>query len=104
MGSALTYAKRYSIATLVCVASDEDDDGNAAQAAKPANGNGDRIDQKQAEQITALCDEIGEGTLDALLKYKHIASLADLPRGDFTATIAALNRKKRQPPHAEAAE
>lgn len=30
MGSALTYARRYSIATLVCNASDEDDDADAA--------------------------------------------------------------------------
>jgi hypothetical protein len=31
MGSALTYARRYSISTLVCNASDEDDDANEAK-------------------------------------------------------------------------
>jgi hypothetical protein len=34
MGSALTYARRYSIAAIVCNSSDEDDDGNVAQDAK----------------------------------------------------------------------
>lgn len=35
-GSALTYARRYSITALVGIASEEDDDGQAAPAAKPA--------------------------------------------------------------------
>lgn len=38
MGSALTYAKRYSLSAICNIASEEDDDGNAAQeqGAKPA--------------------------------------------------------------------
>lgn len=36
MGSALTYARRYSLAAMGAIAAEEDDDGNAAQA----NGNG----------------------------------------------------------------
>jgi len=36
MGSALTYARRYAIFSLVGVAGEEDDDGNAAQEGKPA--------------------------------------------------------------------
>lgn len=35
LGSALTYARRYSLAAIVGVASDEDDDGNAAEASAP---------------------------------------------------------------------
>lgn len=31
MGSALTYARRYSLSAIICNAADEDDDGNAAQ-------------------------------------------------------------------------
>lgn len=30
-GSAMTYAKRYGLASLVCISAEEDDDGNAAQ-------------------------------------------------------------------------
>jgi len=32
LGSAMTYAKRYSITSLICIAADEDDDAGAAQA------------------------------------------------------------------------
>lgn len=35
MGSALTYARRYSLASMVGVAPDDDDDGNAATAVPP---------------------------------------------------------------------
>jgi hypothetical protein len=34
-GSALTYARRYSWSAITGIASEEDDDGNAASAAKP---------------------------------------------------------------------
>lgn len=33
MGSAITYARRYSLAALCCIAADEDDDANAAEGA-----------------------------------------------------------------------
>lgn len=42
MGSALTYARRYSIATLVCNASDEDDDANAAGVPREQTKDDDR--------------------------------------------------------------
>ena len=35
LGSALTYARRYSLSMACCIASDEDDDGNAATAQPP---------------------------------------------------------------------
>lgn len=36
MGSALTYARRYSLSAIAGIAADEDDDGNAVQTKKPA--------------------------------------------------------------------
>jgi ERF superfamily len=36
MGSALTYARRYSLSAIIGIAADEDDDANAAEGAKPA--------------------------------------------------------------------
>lgn len=36
MGSALTYAKRYSLASMCAISAEEDDDGNAAQKTAPA--------------------------------------------------------------------
>lgn len=40
LGSAITYAKRYSLATLVGVVDSEDDDGNAAKEAPPKKQGG----------------------------------------------------------------
>lgn len=40
MGSALTYARRYSLAAICGIASEEDDDGNEASKPAPKNGNG----------------------------------------------------------------
>jgi hypothetical protein len=39
-GSAATYARRYHLMAVACVVGDEDDDANAAAAAKPAKFNG----------------------------------------------------------------
>lgn len=39
MGSALTYARRYSLAAICGIASEEDDDGNEASKPAPKNGN-----------------------------------------------------------------
>ena len=36
MGSAITYARRYSLSAMCSIAADEDDDANAAQDSKPA--------------------------------------------------------------------
>ena len=36
MGSALTYARRYSLSATLCVAAEEDDDGNGVDAPAPA--------------------------------------------------------------------
>lgn len=45
VGSALTYARRYALSSIVGVAPDDDDDGNAASG-KPAEGNGARSEQR----------------------------------------------------------
>lgn len=51
MGSALTYARRYSWASICGVASEEDDDANAAQdGAKKTNGMGVRKSSMQAKR------------------------------------------------------
>jgi hypothetical protein len=53
LGSALTYARRYSLAAMVGVAPDDDDDGNAASAGTPAN-NGHRTAAPKAPEDPAV--------------------------------------------------
>lgn len=83
MGSALTYARRYSWAAMCGIASEEDDDANAAQSAdsKPMWGtrNGD-IKQKSAYQARKdgdwepLVKEIKEQSTPDQLKQWGIAN------------------------------
>lgn len=40
LGSAITYARRYGIQTLLGIVADEDDDGNASEPARPQASNG----------------------------------------------------------------
>lgn len=92
MGSGLTYARRYSIGALVCIASDEDDDGNAAQASKngnghAVNGNGhhgpdDGISILQLREIEVLIEEVGANA-DNVCKACHVDGLEDLTQAQF---------------------
>jgi hypothetical protein len=59
LGSALTYLRRYSLAALVGVVADEDDDGNAASN-RPQNGTGSRQEPQPRQQTTR-----GEGGIPA---------------------------------------
>jgi hypothetical protein len=92
MGSALTYARRYSLAALVCNSADEDDDGNIAMASKPTNGHG-KISADELNRIRELADE-READIPKLCKYFKVASLADITADIFPNVIAALNAKK----------
>lgn len=49
LGSALTYARRYSLAAMVGVAPDDDDDGNAASEGTRSNGGGRTAAPRQVE-------------------------------------------------------
>lgn len=52
LGSAITYGRRYSLAAIVGVVADEDDDGNAATQGKAQNGNQAAKNSKPAQQPT----------------------------------------------------
>ena len=75
-GSDLTYARRHSLASLVGVASEEDDDGQAAASGAPID----------TETAIALQDEIRENGIDEPQFLKYVAGLAkkDIP------TVAAI--------------
>jgi hypothetical protein len=87
MGSAITYAKRYSWAAICGVASDkDDDDGNAAQDAAAKNGNAlPALPQKRTRQ------EISD---DANRKRQQVRDVdADIHQID---NLAALDRYERE--------
>ena len=55
VGSAITYARRYGIANLLCVAADEDDDGNAAEGNLMTRNDG-RYSKAELDETRAKID------------------------------------------------
>lgn len=100
MGSARTYARRYELTSIVGIGADEDDDGNAAQAAKngnghAVNGNGhhapnDSITAMQLQELEALIKEV-DANPDNVCKACHVDGLEDLTQAQFQKAKAKLD-------------
>ena len=108
MGSALTYARRYSLSALISISADDDDDAEGAEKGKqtvevPAG----KIDEQQVEWLQTMIVEAG-ADLPAFLKYLGIKRLEDLTTDKMPKATDALNKKradtKRREPVREAAE
>lgn len=89
LGSAATYARRYALLALACVAGEEDDDGNGAAAPNKA----DRISEKQIADLIALCDEVGADQ-EKLKKYLKVGSFAELRISEYASVIAKVEAKR----------
>ena len=99
-GSALTYARRYSLMA-ACGIAPEDDDGNAAskprqQARQPDPAH---ITPKQAADVQALIDEVGADKVAFLawvaqMSGAHIEKLADIPAAALPRVTKALEAKR----------
>lgn len=92
IGSTLTYLQRYSLTQALGLAASEDDDGAAAGAGEP-------ITEEQADEIIALCDEVGANKAD-FLKWlsgtarRDLASIPDIPANLYATAVDALKRKR----------
>lgn len=96
IGSYITYIKRYTYSSMVCViSSDDDDDGEAAM--KKVR------EQKPAVNPNITKDQLGElvGALEGdailtseVLKGYKINKLADLPRNKFHGCIKGIKDRK----------
>jgi hypothetical protein len=93
LGSAATYARRYSLLGMAGVAGEEDDDGNAASAKPNGNGATEYITEKQAADLKALIDEVGE-TEDRFIKWARIQTLGKLPASAYQNAIKKLEAKR----------
>lgn len=104
LGSALTYARRYSVSALLGIASDDCDDGNgAANRATPANTNNpahansapkNPCSEAQQRRIETLWQELGrtEAALKKeLQKTFKVESVSLLSVPDAVTVIKALN-------------
>lgn len=89
-GSALTYCRRYSLMTAFGVPA-EDDDGNAAAAAKPQNGatNGHPITDAQRDLIQTLAPVAGK-SLQSICEAYKVDSLKGLTEAQAAKLILRL--------------
>ncbi|MGE5165318.1 MAG: ERF family protein [Sphingobacteriales bacterium] len=87
LGSALTYAKRYSLSSMVCLAADDDDDAEATRKGTAAIAAGTRmiasVTEEQADTLTKLVKE-RQVKIENLLKLTHAESISDIPAATFT--------------------
>jgi hypothetical protein len=92
LGSAATYARRYSLLAAAGVVGEEDDD---AEAAVKTNGKdkAPNITEAQAVDLKALIEEVGE-TEDRFLKWARINPLQALPASAFPNAVKKLEAKR----------
>jgi len=96
-GSALTYARRYSLMA-ACGVAPEDDDGNAAVAARPAPAQRRQeplAGPNELSAITSLAASVGM-PLEAIAAAYSITSIDQLPLSKVAEVIARLQKKATQ--------
>ena len=92
IGSALTYARRYSLSALIGIAADEDDNANAAEKARTKNGKTpDKLSDEQALDLHNAINLTGRST-QWFCDFAHIEDLADLPPHRFEAAMAYVQK------------
>ena len=89
MGSAYTYAKRYSLAAMCNIAADEDDDANAANTSAPVPAS---ISADQFRQLRKLI-EASKTDENKLLAFLKADALENLTVAQFKAAETALKKK-----------
>jgi len=90
LGSCITYAKRYQLASLLGISSEVDDDGNKATHGD-LNPN-KRVTKEQAGEIRTLAKQkkISE---EYICKFRHCNKFEELKEVDFKAAMEWLKKK-----------
>ncbi len=106
LGSALTYARRYSLAAMAgVVAENEDDDAEAAQG-RPTQREAihgvstlkavpELISEEQLNNITQLLIRFN-ADVPKFCAYMNVNAVKDIPAGQYARAIASLNLKAAQ--------
>ena len=103
-GSALTYARRYSLFGMVGIAG-EDDDGNAAKDAKVEAPRIALVTPEQVDVIEAALEQLPEEVEKGFLKYMRVGFVSAIPASQFDYAKEVLAKKlKAMAPTVEAAE
>lgn len=102
-GSGITYARRYGVSSLLCLSTDEDDDGNASEGnaitkSKVTPSGAKRaaaVKRVDGDQVEELRQGIEATATDAaaFCKFLGVKKLEDLPLDRFDHAKAALKAK-----------
>jgi hypothetical protein len=96
-GSALTYARRYSLSAIVGIASDEDDDANEAQTAEVAPREPEvakvvPLTEAQKDQIMVYATELSSDRMDKFLVWLNVKSLDEIGAHQYDRAISGLKK------------
>lgn len=103
-GSAITYARRYGVTTLLCLVADDDDDANGAEgnSAAPAPKASRKAPTPPpaaitAEQAAGLREQLAAvgGDEAAFTRFLGVDSLEALPAARLEAAASAIASKRR---------
>ena len=86
IGSALTYARRYSLSALIGIAADEDDDANTVQ-----KKNGELISGEQIVELSALLDDDPE-RIEKFCNLQRIKGLGEMPEHRFDEAVRYIKK------------
>lgn len=92
MGSAYTYARRYSLSAMCAISADEDDDANAANDKAVSSPASASITAEQFRILRELIDKTGTDE-EKLLAYVKADSLETLTVAQFLTAELALRKK-----------
>lgn len=105
LGSAITYARRYSLCAILNVTADEDDDGEATRSSggnkqsSPAPAKPGVISEKQLQRLYAISNEHGWPKEEAkqLLARFGYASGKDIRQPDYDKICQAFQQRQTEP-------
>lgn len=91
LGSAATYARRYSLMAALCIVGDEDDDANAAS--KSNGKDASTITDKQAADLESLIQEVGADKAK-FLKFVRAGTIAEIRAESYAECVRQLEAKR----------
>ena len=96
-GSTITYARRYSLSGFICLATEEDDDGNKGTKTE------EHLTDKQASIIIDMITE-KEADIDKFCEFFKIPSVKEMPAKRYDEAVKMRKAKKKANPVDKAKE
>lgn len=93
VGSAITYARRYSLAALVGVAQEDDDGENAMGRQSLAITTHNKINSQQVNALSDMFSKLEEESKKKLLKFMQVSSIEDLTVDKFKKAYALIEKQ-----------